>query len=288
MKKYLFVFLFIASGLKVAALPIGNPSESKMIAEGILWDGNNLVTFGDYFFNPLISWFDVLTLRGGYYGDFVFNRHLSVSPCQEESIEKTAFYTNAGYLVLNFFENLDIFGTLGETKLAIQTNAKSFGSVPGRRFTLISESDFSWSVGGRLVIFDCACTYFGLEAQYFNTRPEIKRVTLGETESLYLDHRHMHAKYHEWQLGFGVAQRINQLVPYVAMKWSTAKLNFDRRRNRHAFSPTDSFQFHSLETKNCVGYAVGLSFVDCEKSALTVEGRWGDETALYINGQVRF
>lgn len=285
LKKLVFTFLTLVSLGAVHALPVGNPSESILLADGLLWDGNDLVTFCDYWCNPFISWFDVLTLRGGYYGDFVFNRHLEINRHGHDSIERTKILTNAGYLVLNFFEQFDIFGTLGETKFSLDTNAKVFNSTAGEPLYIDTSSAFSWSVGGRITLLECKCTTVGIEGQFFQTRPNVKLVNEGDV-SVYTDEDHIHAKYHEWQVGLGISQRINMLVPYVAMKWSKANLNFDHQHFTTLLG--DNFYLFDLVSANLMGFALGVSLADCEKCAVTVEGRFGDERALYVNGQLRF
>lgn len=42
------------------------------------------------------------------------------------------------------------------------------------------------------------------------------------------------------------------------------------------------------ENSQDVGFAVGLSILDCEKIAATVEFRCGDEQAIHANAQLRF
>ena len=160
----------------------------------------------------------------------------------------------------------------------------AFGSpLSGTRIAIETEDHFSWSVGARGTIWECGCTSLGAEAQYFYTRPDIRRVTVGSVTSVYPDSS-IDAKYREWQIGVGLSHRINIFVPYLAVKWSRAKLDFDNA----TFVNLGPITLPDLEDKNGWGYAVGVSLVDCEKSSLTVEGRFGNEKALYVNGQIRF
>lgn len=282
MKKLVFASLAILSCGLAYALPVGNPSEASLLCDGLFWEGS-CCDRGDCC-DPCASWCDAISFRFGYYGDFVFNRHFKRDSGQpRRNIDHTHIVTNAGYLALNFCDRVDIFGTLGATRLRLDTNAVVFNGEfdRGNRFELETDSHFSWSVGARGTIWECGCTSLGIEGQYFQFRPNIQRVTVGATDSAYPGDDSKF-RFQEWQVGFGISHRINILVPYAAVKWSRARIGHIKEDDDVVFS------FDPLKTRNGWGYAIGVSLVDCEKMALTAEGRWGDERALYINGQIRF
>ena len=278
-KLYLTMLTLLACGAAYA-LPVGNPSDASMLCDGLIWEGH----CGDPC-DPCLTWCDAFSIRVGFYGDYVFNRHLEIDRGADDSdIEHTEIYTNAGLIVLNFWDRFDAFTALGATNFKIQTNARSFSGADGERFDIESETDFSWSTGLRGTIWECGCTSLGVEAQYFFTRPDIRRVTQGADISVYPDEK-ISSKYHEWQVGVGISHRINMLVPYIAVKWSHARLKFDNARPGDGIPTTVLFD---LNNGKDFGYAIGVSFVDCEKTSLTVEVRFGDEKAAYVNGQIRF
>lgn len=250
------------------------------------------------FCQPGIGWCDTWSFRVGFYGDYVFNRHLEVDQgnTKDRDIEKTELYTNAGYLAVNFWDRIDIFGTLGASNIRIDGNVIVFqgtftAAAGGNRFRIESETDFSWSIGGRGTLYECGCFSFGAETQYFFTRPEMKRITYDDQSSVmqsnYSDFAEM--KYQEWQFGLGISYRIWNFVPYLGIKYSWADLDLDRaliadingNANTTDYFPNADNQFHW-------GYAVGVSLVDCEKASLTLEARYPDEKAVYVNGQIRF
>lgn len=263
------------------ALPIGNPSDASLLCDGLIWEGH----CGDPC-DPCLTWRDAFSIRIGFYGDYVFNRHMEIDRNEGDSdIENTEIFTNAGFIAANFWDRFDIFATLGATNFFIHTNASAFGGVNGQVLEIESGTHFSWSIGGRGTIWECGCTTLGAEAQYFYTMPDITRITQGSQSSVYPSDT-ISAKYHEWQIGIGISHRINMLVPYVAIKWSHAQLQFDAE---HPGAPLpSSATLHNVENKKDWGYAVGVSLVDCEKANLTVEGRFADEKAVYVNGQLRF
>jgi major outer membrane protein len=280
MKKLFVTILTILTCGTAYSLPVGNPADATMLLDGIIWEG-----LCPEICDPCITWCDAVSIRIGFYGDYVFNRHLEVDQSHFDAvIEDTEIFTNAGYIALNFYDRLDLFTTLGATNLYIETDASGFNASPGSRIVIESNTDFSWSLGIRGTIWECGCTMFGAEAQYFYTRPDLTRVTLADASSVYNDHI-LDAKYREWQFGIGVSHRIHIFVPYLAVKWSWEKLFFDSA----TFPLGGSVPIlYNLRGQKCCGWALGVSVVDCEKLSLTVEGRFADEKALHVNGQLRF
>lgn len=281
MKKLFVTLLTIVASGAVYALPVGNPSEASLLCDGFIWEGH----CGDPC-DPCLSWFDAFSVRFGFYGDYVFNRNLQNDDENDNDIERTQLFTNAGYIAANFYDRLDFFATLGATKILIDTNDKAFGFGGTGRFALETESSFSWSMGARGSIWECGCTTLGAEFQYFYTKPHLTRATLTDSTSIY-PQKSVNAKYREWQAGIGLSHRINLLVPYVAYKVSGVHLNWgDATLGLPGVGIPAEFQ--DMKNGKHSGFAVGVSLIDCEKAALTAEGRFGDEKALYVNGQIRF
>ena len=280
MKKLFMTMLIVLTCGATYALPVGNPSDASLLCDGLFLEGH----CGDPC-DPCISWCEAFSVRLGFYGDYVFNRHMEINRHEDSSdVEHTQISTNAAFVAANFWDRLDIFATFGATNMIIDTNASAFGGPNGTRLEIETESDFSWSVGARGTIWECGCTSLGAEAQYFETRPDIRRVTLASVTSSYPD-AILNAKYQEWQVGVGISHRINMFVPYIALKWSHAKTDMD---NAIFGGTLTGVTLYKNESKKHIGYAVGVSLVDCEKASLTVEGRFGDEKALYVGGQIRF
>ncbi len=156
MKKLFATVLTILSCAAAYALPLGNPSEASLLCDGLFIEGPCYD-----FCQPGVSWFDAFSVRFGYYGDFVFNRHLEVDDHDiGDDIEETEIFTNAGYIAFNFFDTADIFVTFGGTNFFIHANAANFGGPNGNRFVLEPETEFPWSFGGRVTFWRCGLTAF--------------------------------------------------------------------------------------------------------------------------------
>lgn len=274
MKKIIYSSFCILTFIKIYALPLGNPSEASLFYHEV------------YCENPscACTLYDVLSLGIGFYGDYVFERHLETTTGHD--IDHTRLSTNAAYLVASYLEEWDIFATLGVTHLDFATSLGPFNpGDPHPLFTFESGPEFSWSLGSRATLFEWGCTSLGIEGQYFTTNASWQKLTIASGAALYADDKH--ARYSEWQVGLGVSHRMNIFVPYIGAKYAHAFWNFGDRFTR---IEDGAATLHSLQNQKNWGFVVGvtLSPFDCERIALTAEGRFGDERALYVNGQIRF
>lgn len=259
-KKTVLASLFLFSFLQTAiALPIGNP------ADPALYQNSHICC----------PWNDYFSVRFGYYGDFVFNRHLkrASGPDKDGVIDRARIITNSGFLALNFCERADLFGTLGASSIRILTPSASNAFIDHEY-----NSVFSWSVGARAIAWQCGCAILGVEGQYSEFKPETTRLTIGMSS----DYPDAKATVREWQFGVGLAYRISFFVPYVGAKWSRIRID-----NRDALA-FETLTIPDFKNSNHFGYAFGVTLVDCKLATVAAEARFGDEKALAINGQIRF
>jgi len=291
MKKLIVITLLTLSCGRAYALPIGNPAEASLLTWGVFFAGSNCNSA-----DPCCCWFDAWSLRTGYYGDFVFNRNLKINETgfdQGEVIKTTEIFTNAGYLALNICNKIDIFGTLGASRISIITNETSWflaGNAEGR---LDWETFFSWSAGARATLFERNRFLFGVEGQYFQTSPDLTTY-LSFSDGLYNyfnDNNGM--VYKEWQVGTGVSYALTcfcpnlSIVPYAAVKWAWSRLHTDNFRFIKT-GTAETLTIFNLASKKFCGFAIGVTTTVCDMVSLTVEGRWADEKGCYVNGNFRF
>lgn len=276
MKKILAILL---SGLCTGAiaLPVGNPNEAAFLCSGAICDA------------PLSCCYsiDSLSLRAGYYGDYVFNRYLETTSSHIQ-VETTNIHTNAAYLALNFMDRVDLFTTLGVSCIEIETNSIIFGPFVNPFYAeIVTKADFSWSVGARAILFECSNFIWGIEGQYFNFSPSNIKYIYDSVYVFNTDELNYDIKYYEWQVGTGVSWQIYSfLIPYAAVKVSRAKIDLNTISFSNGLGPTITVP--PFQSKRYVGAALGLSLVGSDCVALTFEGRFFDENALYVNAQFRF
>lgn len=276
MKKILTLFIVLTGLQNAVALPIGNPSEVTLFRCALP------------FKERCLCFLDQFRFSVGYYGDFVFNRHLET--VTERQIDYSTLTTNAAYLALNFRNLFEIFSTLGATKIKFNTSFSPFnaeGDNPRPRFDFESTTAFSWSLGGRGTLYEYRHFALGIEGQYFSTETQGKVLFLRTNVNDYPSESSTR-RYSEWQVGTGISWRYNPyFVPYAAIKYSRAFWDFDNQ----LFSITGTQAvIPSIRSAKNWGYAVGLTFApfNCHDLALTVEGRFADEAALYVNAFLHF
>nr|ABB51016.1 major outer membrane protein [Chlamydia trachomatis] len=153
--KSVLVFAALSSASSLQALPVGNPAEPSLMIDGILWEG-----FGGDPCDPCTTWCDAISMRVGYYGDFVFARVLKTdvnkefqmgaapttsdvaglqndpttnvarpNPAYGKHMQDAEMFTNAAYMALNIWDRFDVFCTLGATTGYLKGNSASFNLV---------------------------------------------------------------------------------------------------------------------------------------------------------------
>lgn len=292
MKKLIIFALGMLSSGAIYALPVGNPSEASLLTNGIFFCQTTCNTY-----DPCFCWCDAWSFRIGFYGDYVFNRNLKIRGQgingQGETIQTTRLSTNAGFLALNICDKLDLFGTLGASRLSITTNDISWTALDNSEGRLDWNSRFSWSAGIRGTLFQCGRFSVGVEGQYFQTNPHlIKYLSFFDGLPNYFNEENKMG-YKEWQVGTGLSYTLSTLcsdfkiVPYAAVKW--AWVQFDTKRFQFVkTASTETFTIFNMKADKLWGYAIGVTATFFDRSDLTVEGRFADEKAVYVNGSVRF
>jgi hypothetical protein len=245
-------------------------------------------------------------LRVGYEGDFVWNRNLQLHKRElGKVLRETQLYTNAGTLYCSFCDLLEIFYSLGTASIAIYTPDISWAILTtvypklARNSTLLSDTHLFWSAGGRLILVEESCFILGIEGQYLRSKPYWS--TYIANQSYYDDYLigsisyfndTAPAQYSEWQIGCGLAYTIHTLsprfavIPYIGCKYARAFI----ASNNFVFSNAHAHEFiiSDLSSHKSVGYMVGATMTICDQISLSIEGRFGDERACYINGQICF
>lgn len=261
------------------ALPIGNPADASLLTKGIFWERSQECDLG---------WSDWFNVRFGFYGDYVFNRHLEQRE-NRRGIASTRFFTNSGFWALNFRDKIDLFGTLGATGFRFETRTANFAEVNNIPVFIETQTHLSWSVGLKGTLWQCRGLFLGLEGQYFQTRPDLRFVRTESFPATFVDD--VDLDYREWQVGAGTTYRIplavgTALFPYIAVSLSRVRVNV-----HHAsvdIPVAGPITLFNLKNANHWGYAVGLTLVGNNRVNVTVEGRFADEKACSVNGQFSF
>lgn len=237
----------------VYALSVGNFAEPKMIEKGTIVLEDNLIS-----------------VRGGYQGDFVFDRKL-------KDLEDAEITTNSGTIILNINKKIDIYTLLGASS---GTFKEIYDSI---EIEYETDMGFAWGIGAKAILFEYEDTIIGIDCKYFNTEPDLDKIKINgigyDLPSAEVTKAQI--EYDEFQIALGVAQKINMFISYGGIKYSRATGNLIA-----TILGTD----YESDTKNKdkIGLFVGCSILPLKNVGLNIEGRFLDETALMISGQIKF
>ncbi len=287
MKKFVLTVLTVLTCGALQALPAGNPADASLYTNNF-WFGDSSCDPCD----PCGSWCDMFDIRLGFYGDYVFNRHLHAKNTDTD-VQTTTLATNAGLIVVNLCDWIDLFGTIGVTSLRVRTTSDAWQDGVAGLSNVMTEFDFSsemsYSGGIRATLWNCDCFYVGAEAQYFYTNTSANWFLDYPTGGLtYFNNRN--ASYQEWQVAVGCAYMfVNSsnfaFIPYANIEVSGVNWSLDQAfANRSGFS----LNTPSLKADKVVGWSMGMTALLCDLIGVTVEGRWANEKAIHVNGQLSF
>ncbi len=217
--------------------------------------------------------------------------------------------------------------------LGAETNGTNLPNVSiGNAFVeLYTDAEFSWSIGARGALWECGCATLGAEFQYAQAKPQVSQLNVvsnvaqfsithpkgfvGDLAKLPLPNiktptfspdqtlaKAITANYNEWQIGLALAYRLNFISPYVGIKWSKAKIDFDgafiaqpqldadkEKLDMQTWNPTllgtaaspgantdvltqVSVTLNKLKSRKSTGFVTGATLIDADKFAVTVEG----------------
>lgn len=288
MKKFVLTVLTVLTCGALQALPAGNPAGSSLYTNNF-WFGDSSCDPCD----PCSSWCDWFDIRLGFYGDYVYNRHLETKGTvgdQGGDIQDTKINTNAGLIVLDICDRFEAFATIGTTNFNIMTENNSWGVAAGPVMSeLFFSTEMSYSGGLRATIWECDCFMIGGMAQYFytNTSTDSYLEYAGGTQTYFNNNRS--ANYQEWQVAVGAAYMFMNSANFMFVPYANVEVSGVNWNLGQSFTANSQFvQLQSLQNKKIVGWSLGMSAVLCDLIGVTVEGRWANEKALHVNGQLSF
>ncbi|MCH9610524.1 MAG: hypothetical protein K0U13_05470 [Chlamydiae bacterium] len=279
MKRFLLLFLSSTA----FALPVGNPAQATLFQKSVFFDPCS-VNAADWRY----MFVGELHFRLGYYGDFSKNRSMDefIFGTSQSAVAKIQIQTNAAYATANIYNWMDVFGTFGVSNIQLIRTA---GENNVRGITRFSPA-FSWSCGTHATFFKKGHLLLGGMGQYLRTQPEIDSYFNYSTGVQTFFNNTNSTAWEEWQVAIGPCLQFQNsentsFAPYAAIRVSQGK--FVLRGFEFEHDGIDH-QLPDLKPIKYFGWALGCTLLNQDAIGVTVEGRWINETALFIEGQMQF
>jgi len=299
-KKLYSVFLAILTCGSITALPVNNPIDASLFYDGVLWPGYDGCS------NPwdaCFCWCDAISVRTGFWGDYVFNRRMETTESapnpasggfqKGDTISRFSIYKNQWNITFNWCDWWDVWALVGAANFSQYAQILEVSGVRGPVNIQYSPAT-SYGVGSRMTVWECGCLGVGMEARYFGAKPKMDFYEYAIDGEIVYPNAVKASTYNEWQFAFGAALRLegqdHSLVPYIALKFAGAGLE---QNNSAYFGQSggiavDNLVQSNLTNQQTTGFAVGMTATSIGRGGITVEGRFADETAVFVNGQIRF
>ena len=260
--KFLQRLFFLLHTGNLAATLVGNPAQPAMQNSGIIRARSSQWSF-----------------RLAYFGDYVYNQRFNdeftIGNCVETPTD-IQFWTQAGMLTFNIRERIDLYGIVGGSRIQIDNEVKT-------------TQQFSWGVGGKLVIVHEGRFRVGLDLKYF--RADLTPAFLQCDHLAYNVVSQFQFNYHEIQAALGVSYRTKYLSPYATATYLIAKIE-PQPLITLVRLPQDDVLVEAA-SKSVIGskrwgMALGTTIIDSRKASLALEWRVFNQNSVDVIGEIRF
>ena len=296
MKRLAILGIFAVSALQ--ALPLVNPADSVMYTNGICWhQGENSCCFPSCDYD---CWLDRFSMRFGFSGDYVFDRNVEVKHAlvgaagslfpEGGDFMTTTIMTNAGTFCVNYADWIEAYVGFGVTNFSIRTSSSVFSDAT----PVMASHDFnptvSYLVGAAAPIWQKGNFILGVQAQYFYAYPNANHFVRQNDGRLHYSAHSDRAKYVEYQGAIAVSYNFEyeffSIVPFGGIQFSGLSWNLSSINNRLIDAST--YFFPKAHEQQVVGWTIGTSMYLCNRGGVTIEGRFANEKALNVSGQLVF
>lgn len=243
--------------------PVGNPSTSQLLSEG-------------FFISP-DSWFGV---RAGYEGDFVYDGRLKQQRDGNGRVDSYKQDTNSGTIALNVLDRMDLYGVLGSSRTKADWRFSSGAST--LRAELETGYRFLWGVGGRVIFLEWGKADLGFGGRYSSCNYRPAWLTL---DGAPVSTSGARIKWREWQVDLDLSYKIDLFTPYIGIKYSDVTTKLGPFSTAIASNGSGRNRFTN---RVHVGFFVGCSLTTGKYFMLNLEGRFADEEAVTVSGDLRF
>ncbi len=241
---------------------IGNPAQPSLQNKGIIQD------------TP--AWW---SFRISYFGDYVYSQRFrdefEINGCRGSS-SHLKLWTQAGMLTFNLKDRLDLYGIIGGQRLQIDQE-------------ILTQQQFAWGVGGKIVFFHQGNFRAGCDIKYFQSN---QTPSFFQCENFaYNIVNDFSYNYDEFQAALGFSYRTKYFSPYATASYLIAKLSPSAGDVRVRLPTTNisvDVATKSITTSNRFGLALGATIIDHRKATLAIEWRAFNQNSIDLSGEIRF
>ncbi len=230
----------------------------------------------------------------GATGDFVLDRSLEGTDLSTDTGDLEAMWYGGNF----YFDPIDrVHLNLFVGVANIQVGGLSISNNTTTKVEIESETNLAGGSSGKVDIIEFA-VFPDLPLMQLFVSGGYRYANLDADSASRLGNRTLNLdtnfELHEWQAGGGVSQRINWSglgwVIYVGGNYSDLDLNVSGdTKYPIGGGSTETVQTGHLESEEVVGVFCGLQILGWEdRLSVTVEGRFIDETAVSVNGRLRW
>lgn len=262
MKWWVFSLLLMSMGI-LQASPVGNAETPGLLKKG--------------FFIPRDYWWN---FRIGYEGDFVIDERMKQQTEGSGRVDNYEQFTNAGTLTFNFVERLDVYGLFGSSRVNSDWRFTTGGI--NQRAQIETKYDFLWGVGARAILAQWVDAALGVAGRYSRAHMDPVWLTINGVNESVGDSR---LNWRAWNVAMDASIRVELFVPYIGVQYFNATTKINGVPEAIANAGTGSLH---MKNRSPVGVFVGCSLTKSEYFFLNIEGRFINEEALSISGDICF
>jgi len=185
-------------------------------------------------------------------------------------------YTHSAMVTFNLQDRLDLYGLLGSSRLILDKE-------------IYTRSNFSWGIGGKILIFKYRNFSLGTDIKYFQSNYSYVNYLVSEGTP-YNVVGPFTLKYDETQVAVGMCYKTDLIAPYINLTYLVSEIEPDPGIILIRVSPTTLVDsaISSITTQRRWGMAVGATIISSSKATLSVESRMFNQNAIDVNLEIRF
>jgi hypothetical protein len=196
-------FWILLFALPLFGAYVGNPADPAIMSTGVFSGGYPFFKF-----------------TSGYIYDYTQNKHFVAA---DQTIKKFGLHSQLASFSFIFIERLQFYGTAGRTKETVEEKP-----LYDMVMDIHTNYHFSWSAGGKLILFQWGQTFFSTDFTYFEIPSSTKSYfKFLNRFNLPINEEKEKFSMREWQINAGLASRFYFITPYVGGTYLKSKLHAD-------------------------------------------------------------